>query len=171
MCCILFAVSACVRQPTYAPYPILTSASLSQNVENLSFSNTAGDSIQVTLGFTDGEGGIGPNQLSQDPDYWVLCNHAYDSILMADPFWNVYYYSYHASHISTDSCLTPIETAYVPDNSGSNLSLKGTIQFNLSVSCPPTGNTDTLTYSFFIKDRNGKLSNRIRAASVIVTCQ
>ena len=171
ICCSLFAISGCVKQATYPDYPILTSISVAQTSYSGLFANNNGsDSTLVTLGFTDGEGGIGPASLSSDPDTLVLCNHAYDALAISDPFYNVYYYEYHASHISTDSCLNYIQTAYVPDNAH-NLAIKGTIQIYPSIECPPTGNVDTIYFSCFIKDRNGKVSNRLRTPPIIITCQ
>ena len=171
--CILLSISACVKQTTYPDYPILTSLSVSQTSLNWYFAATSDDSIYVTLNFTDGEGGIGPVPMNSDPDTFPLnsvCNHAYDSLGISDPFYNIYWYKYHASHFSTDSCLYFIQSAYVPDNTH-NPSLRGTIQFAPAVGCPPSGTVDTVIFSCFIKDRNGKISNHLRTPPIIITCQ
>jgi len=171
VCCVLFTMSACVKQTTYEPYPILTAISVAQTSVGWYFATPYDDSLSVTLSFTDGEGGIGPTpQSGSDTTTLVTCNHAYDAAAIADPFYNIYYYTYHASQFSTDSCLDYIYTAYVPDNAN-NLSLKGTIQFYPKIGCPPSGNVDTLIFSCFIKDRNGKVSNRLRTPPIIITCQ
>ena len=170
----MFAIAGCVKQASYPDYPILTSISVSNTNYNEYFANANGnDSVLITVGFTDGEGGIGPVPMNSDPDSFPLnsvCNHAYDSIAISDPFYNIYWFKYHSSHISTDSCLEYKQSAYVPDNAH-NLAIKGTIQFYPSIECPPTGNVDTVYYSCFIKDRNGKISNRLRTPPIIITCQ
>ena len=170
--CSLLVISACVKQPSYPDYPILTSIAVAQNSYSEFFANNNGaDSVLITLSFTDGEGGIGPTpQSGSDTTTLVTCNHAYDATAIADPYYNIYYYTYHASHISTDSCLDYKYTAYVPDNAH-NPSLRGTIQFYPTIECPPTGNVDTVYYSCFIKDRNGKISNRLRTPPIVITCQ
>jgi len=174
VCCVLFAMSACVKQTNYPLYPILTSITVSQTLVNAYFAqNNGSDSLAVTMSFTDGEGGIGPVAMNTDPDSIptsATCNHAYDSLIISDPFYNVYYYEYHASHISTDSCLNSTKTAYIPDNPKS-LSVAGTIQVYPTIECPATGNTDTIIFSFFIKDRAGKVSNHIWTQPIIITCQ
>lgn len=170
LCVVLLALSACVKQASYPLYPILTTVSMSKTSDLLYVVNGGTDSISVTLAFTDGEGGIGPVPTGTDTTNFVVCNHAYDNTLINDAFYNVYWYTYHAPSISTDSCLGQLQSAYVPDNS-QNLSVKGTIQFNVNVSCPPTGTMDTLHYSFFIKDRNGKVSNRVYSPNIYITCQ
>jgi hypothetical protein len=137
--------------------------SVSKTSDLLSIANGGQDTILVTLGFTDGEGGIGPNQGNIDTLSIVPCtNHGYDSVIIADPNYNVFWYTYHAAHISTDSCIGYLSTAYVPDDAKS-LSLSGTIQVYAPVECPPTGNVD--------KDRNGKISNRVRTPPIVITCQ
>ena len=172
VCCVLFTMSACVKQTSYPLYPILTGISVAQTNYSELFANYNGaDSVLVTLNFTDGEGGIGPvPQSASDTTTLVTCNHAYDAAAIADPYYNIYYYTYHASHISTDSCLDYKYTAYVPDNP-KNVSLAGTIQFYPGIECPPTGNVDTIIFSCFIKDRYGKVSNRLRTPPIIITCQ
>jgi hypothetical protein len=145
---------------------------VSKTALNEYFANGNGrDSVHVTIAFTDGEGGIGPVPGGTDNTHFIICDHAYDSIVIADPFYNVFCYEYHASHISTDSCLAvPIQSAYVPD-SPKNPSISGTIEVNAIVECPATGNVDTVSFSYFFKDRAGKVSNRMRTPPIIITCQ
>jgi hypothetical protein len=167
----LLALTACVRQASYPPYPIITSVAVSKTAASEYFANGNGvDSVGLTISFTDGEGGIGPVSLTTDPYTLHLCDHAYDSLSVADPFYNVYWYEYHAQHITTDSCLNYTQTAYVPD-SYKNPAIAGTIEVYPGIECPPTGTVDTIYFSVFFKDRNGKVSNRMRTKPVIVTCQ
>ena len=170
ICCVLFAISACVKQQNYPLYPIITGVTLSKSSDVLSLSGGQ-DTILVTLAFTDGEGGIGPIQGVVDSLPLTPCtNHGFDTTIINDPNYNVFWYTYHASNISTDSCIGYLFTAYVPDNPKA-LSIKGTIQVYAPVECPPTGNVDTIYYSYFIKDRAGKISNRMRTPPIVITCQ
>lgn len=174
MICILLTICGCVRQPSYPPYPIITFQSLSKTTVNLypSQGGSTQDSILLTIGFTDGEGGIGPVPGTPDTATSIVpcTQHSYDASVINNPAYNVFWYEYHAPGISTDSCIDRIASAYVPDNSKYN-SLSGTIQFYPYIACPPVGNTDTIIFSVFIKDRNGKISNRVRTPPIIVTCQ
>ena len=125
----------------------------------------------LTIGFTDGEGGIGPVSGTQDTATSIVpcTQHSYDTNVINNPAYNVFWYEYHASSISTDSCIDRLATAYVPDNPKYN-SLSGLIQFYPTIECPPVGNTDTIVFSVFIKDRDGKISNRVRTPPIVVTC-
>jgi len=171
--CTLLVLSSCVKQATYQPYPIITLQGVSQTAVNLypSQGGPSTDSISITIGFTDGEGGIGPVSGTQDTSTQIVpcTDHAYDASVINNPAYNVFWYEYHASHISTDSCIDRIYTAYVPDNP-KNLSISGTIQIFPDVECPPTGNVDTISYSIFINDRAGKVSNRVRTPPIVITC-
>jgi hypothetical protein len=167
---VLIGLSACVRQTTYPPYPIITFQSNSKNVLNLSPSTGyLRDSVNVTIAFTDGEGGIGPSSGVIIPSSQPCTDHAYDSVIIANPNNNVFFYTYHAPSISTDSCLSAVTTAYVPDNP-KYVSISGTIQFSQTNECPPVGNSDTIILSVFIKDRSGKISNRVRTTPLIINC-
>jgi hypothetical protein len=174
VCCVLFTVAACVKQTNYPLYPILTTITVSRTSASEFFANANGaDSILVTMGFTDGEGGIGPVPTGIDPDSFPLnslCNHAYDSLIIADPFYNVYWYEYHASQFGSDSCLGKLQTAYIADNP-KNKSIGGIIQVYAPIECAPSGNVDTVYFSYFFKDRLGKISNRLRTPSIVITCQ
>ncbi len=129
------------------------------------------DSVLLTVKFTDGEGDIGPLPGTIDTATSIVpCSqHAYDINVINNPAYNVFWYEYHASSISTDSCIDRLATAYVPNNPKYN-AISGTIEFYPVIECPPTGNTDTIVFSVFIKDRAGKLSNRVRTPPIIVTC-
>jgi hypothetical protein len=171
VCFVLFGMSACVQQQNYPAYPIITGVTVSKTSDILSIAAGGQDTILVTLAFTDGEGGIGPNQGVIDSLPLTPCtNHGFDATIINDPNYNVFWYTYHASNISTDSCVGYLQTAYVPDNPKA-LSIKGTIQVYAPVECPPTGNVDTVYYSYFIKDRAGKISNRMRTPPIVITCQ
>jgi len=170
--CISVVLSACVKQQSYPPYPIVTMQGVSRTTDSGYFASGLGtDSIEITLGFTDGEGGIGPVGGNTDTLQPIPCtNHSYDPDIIGDPNWNVFLYSYHAPSISTDSCISFLATAYVPDNP-KDVSIKGTIQIKTSLECPPTGNYDTVYFSCFIKDRAGKVSNRVRTPQIYIFCQ
>lgn len=163
-------MSACVKQQNYPGYPIITGVTVSKTSDILSIAGGQ-DTILVTLAFTDGEGGIGPNQGVIDSLPLTPCtNHGFDTTIINDPNYNVFWYTYHASNISTDSCIGYLQTAYVPNNPKA-LSIKGTIQVYAPVECPPTGNVDTVYYSYFIKDRAGKISNRMHTPKIVIICQ
>ena len=169
-CGFLFTMSACVKQPSYPPYPILTDISVSKTAINL-YPSTGGaslDSVLVTVNFTDGEGGIGPETGTTDTATSVVpCTvHSYDVNVINNPAYNVFWYEYQQG---PDSCIDRLATAYVPNNPKYS-GLSGTIQFYPTIECPPTGNVDTVYFSVFIKDRAGKLSNRLRTPGIIVTC-
>ena len=167
------AMSSCVKQPSYPNYPIVTYQSLSKTNVNLypSQGGASLDSILLTIAFTDGEGGIGPPNGTADTATSIIpcTDHAYDINVINNPAYNVFWYEYHAPSISTDSCIDRLATAYIPDNPKYS-GLAGIIQFYPSIECPPTGNTDTIIFSVFIKDRNGKISNRVRTPPIYVTC-
>jgi hypothetical protein len=171
VCAALLVLSSCAPQQTFPPYPIITGATVSKTTDLLSIAAGGQDTILVTLAFTDGEGGIGPNQGNIDSLPLTPCtDHGFDSVIIADANYNVFWYTYHASNISTDSCIGYLQTSYVPDNP-KVLSLQGTIQVYAPVECPPTGNVDTVYFSYFIKDRSGKISNRVRTPKIVITCQ
>jgi hypothetical protein len=170
VCIALFAMSGCVQQQSFPPYPIITGVTVSKTSDLLPLPSGQ-DTILVTLAFTDGEGGIGPNQGNLDSLPLTPCtNHGFDATIINDANFNVFWYTYHASNISTDSCIGYLQTAYVPDNPKA-VSIKGTIQVYAPVECPPTGTVDTVYYSYFIKDRAGKISNRVRTPQIVITCQ
>jgi hypothetical protein len=169
---LMLVLSACVQQTTYPPYPIIKFSSLSKNtIHLLPAQGYTQDSVALTISFTDGEGGIGPNGIVDTSTSIIPCSvHSYDSSVINNPAYNVFWYEYHASNVSTDSCLDRLATAYIADNPKFS-SISGLIQFFPTIECPPTGNVDTITFSVFIKDRNGKVSNRVRTPPIVVTCQ
>ena len=123
------------------------------------------DSILVTLSFTDGDGDFGPPDGTAATSQDDPSNHANDSAVIADPAYSVYYYSYQQG----DSFLDHKATRFIA-NDGKYKAITGDINVYPVLECPPTGNTDTIYYSFFIKDRAGHLSNRVRSTKVVVNC-
>jgi len=165
---LLIVLSGCVKQsaPNYPPYPIITSVVPDRTHINIQ-PGGYNDSFLVNLSFTDGLGSLEPANTIMDTNTWSPCIHTYDSLLIADPFWNIYYYEYHASHITTDSCLNTFQVANHFLNYP-NYAYNGTIPLAMVVSYPYAGTTDTLVYSFFIKDHAGKISNRVRTVPIII---
>jgi hypothetical protein len=171
VCLLLLLSSSCAKHTTvdYPLYPIVTAVVADKTTINIPLNNGS-DSFLVNLSFTDGLGSVEAANTVSDSIYWIPFNHAYDSVVIADPFYNIYYYVYHASHLSSDSALNVFQTSrqspfYYPD-----YSYHGTIPIAIVVGPPPTGTTDTLIYSFFIKDHAGKISNRVRTQPIIVNC-
>ena len=166
---VLFCVSACVRAPTYPPYPIITMQGVSRTVLNLNPAiGYTVDSVLITIGFTDGEGGIGAiDPGGTDTSSLVPCTvHSNDINIINSPVYNLFWYEYQQG---PDSCIGESYTASLPDNP-KQLSVSGTIQFSQTLECPPVGNIDTIYFSVFLKDRNGKISNRVRTPGIIVNC-
>jgi hypothetical protein len=120
----------------------------------------------VVIHFTDGDGDIGPGQGQTDTNGFINCtDHSLDSGLIANPVYNVYYYFYR----SGDSCLEYVQTPYIDNNAKYN-AISGLIQFYPQVECAPSGGTDTVFFSVFIKDRAGHVSNRVWTPKIVVYC-
>ncbi len=163
---MILGISACVKQPSYSVIPELTAVTMSKTVI---YPNVEYDTIAVSLAFTDGDGDVGINTGGNtDSLAFTPCtDHSFDSTVIADPYYDVFWYEYHARSISTDSCISYAATPLLPYTKG----IKGLILVYPKADCPPTGTMDTVYYSFFIKDRAGHLSNRLRTPPVLVNCQ
>jgi hypothetical protein len=169
---MLLALCGCVQQPSFSIIPAIKLKSLSKTVVTLpSTSGITTDTILVTLSFTDGDGDIGiPDGLIDTTCANCYCtNHGTDAIVMSNTAWDIFYYAYTSGF--TDSCISipGIGTKYIPNNSKYN-ALQGDITFSLQVECGPTGPVDTVSYSFFIKDRAGHFSNRVKSPNIIINC-
>ena len=129
------------------------------------------DTVLVTLSFTDGDGdfGIPDGVIDTTCANCVCTDHSTDQRVITNTAWDIFYYNY-TSGIA-DSCISipGIGTKYIPNNTKYN-ALQGDITFSIGVECPGTGTLDTLSYSFFIKDRAGNVSNRVRSPNIIINC-
>jgi len=169
---MLAALCGCVNQPNYPIIPHIDFKNVSKTVVNLPASaGRTTDTVLFTLSFTDGDGDIGiPDGLIDTTCANCVCtNHSTDNTVIANTAWDVFYYTYTSGF--TDSCISipGIGTKYIPNNSRYN-ALQGDITFSIGVECPGTGTMDTISYSFFIKDRAGHVSNRVRSPNIIVNC-
>ena len=168
----IFALCGCVRQPSFPIIPHIDFKSVSKTLVSLpSGGGKTTDTVQFTISFTDGDGDFGiPDGLVDTTCATCVCtDHSTDSRVVSNTAWDVFYYSY-ASEFP-DSCISipAIGTKYIPV-SGKYSALQGDITFSVSVECPGTGTQDTLAYSFFIKDRAGHVSNRVRSPNIVVNC-
>jgi hypothetical protein len=165
---VLAAMSACVKPPSYPAVPHLTSISVSTTQLNFSLaSGITSDSILLTVGFTAGNGDIGPVAGTTPTAPIDPSNHADDSAVIADPAYDVYWYLYEAG----DSFLDERATPYVASTSSKYPGISGLIDVYPVLECLPAGYSDTVFFSVFIKDRAGLISNRLWSPKIVINCQ
>ena len=162
----IVGLSACVKQPDYPIEPHIEFKSLASNIIYAHPPPATDITDTITLSFTDGDGDFGPPSYQTDSGTVFDCtNHSLDSGIINSPTYNVFWYTYRGG----DSCIDRIYTASIP-NDGKYKAISGDVQFFPKIACSPSGNTDTIFYSIFIKDRAGHISNRVRSTKVVVYC-
>lgn len=158
----LAGMSACVKQVQYPIAPHIDFTSTSKSFLHLAQGHP--DTIQITLSYTDGDGdfGVADGTVHTSPTI-IPADHSQDSVVIADPAYSVYWYKYEGG----DSALDGISTSFIDKHQ----SITGDILLFHTLECPPApAVVDTVFFSYFIKDRAGHLSNRVRSPKIIVNC-
>ena len=158
----LIGISACVKQQEYPVTPHIDFTSTSKSTIHLAQGHP--DSIQIILSYTDGDGDFGvPDGTPHTSPTILPIDHSADSLAIADPAYSVYWYKYEGG----DSALDGIGTSFIDKHQ----SITGDIYLFHTLECPQLPATiDTVYFSYFIKDRAGHLSNRVRSPKIIVNC-
>ena len=155
---LLFVLS-CTKPPDYPDEPVIEFLSMSKNT--MLQSDVFGDSLTVTISFTDGDGDIGQDENTAQ-------------IFILD------------TRFDPPNLEPTISIPLVPEQGAGN-GISGTMTFLLYSKCcflyPPTGPvqtcepiagfpTDTtLVYEMYIIDRAGNESNRITTDPITLLCQ
>jgi hypothetical protein len=160
-------ISSCVQGPPQYPIePNIAFKSVSKDTL------LSGDSLTVTLTFTDGDGDIGTD-LSTSPQFnSPLCDLFSDSSVIKDPYWSLILIDHR------DSCPEARILPFV-EPTGKFDDLSGEIDFYTSLleckiagcSGDPACVEDKLVYTVLIKDRKGHLSNPVVTPPITIRCK
>lgn len=159
----LLAISSCVKPPTYPDEPAIEFVSVSKQVM------TEGDSLQIIISFTDGNGDIGAPDGTQTIDTLPFaCKVPTDNA-------NFYYDPYKTMFIldQRDSCYMGVFKAAYIEPKGKFDDISGEIAIiTPPVACkkfPPQAN-DSVRWEIRIRDRSGNFSNAVFTPYVRINC-
>jgi hypothetical protein len=142
---ILTAFSGCAKEKIVEPAPV----SATPSIKFISIAPGTAikyvDEIKITIEYTDGDGDLGENVSDTKNLY---CTDSRNNVT----------YQFRIPQLA-------------PDNA--NITIKGNLSFNLD----PQGfvddndNTETATYSIYIKDRAGNQSNTVQTTPLVINKQ
>lgn len=153
----VFFIAACVQPPDYPDTPVIFYKSLNKNVIAQGNSNNVADTLAVSFEFEDGDGDIGSDGDSLD-------------VFLTD---------------SRDGFVNKFKLPVIPDQgTGNGISGEVTLfvpnqPFNIcctypdgAQACLPNANfpTDTFSFTIQMRDRDGRLSNKIQTETITILC-
>lgn len=166
--CLFVGVLAqsCGRSNTFPIEPKIEFVSYSKDTVS------QGDSMQIIVSFTDGDGDIGFSEVSSKT--CDVCTLEGDSSCLNHPTWSLFLID------GRDSCLEFFQLPYF-SSSGKNQSLEGEITIDkYNVCCKKTGFTactplsigvmDSSRWYVVLKDRSGHFSNYLSLPTVQIKC-
>lgn len=146
----LLLVVACTKPPEYPDQPVITFKGLNKNAMRQGFADE--DSLRITLGFTDGDGDLGGDNIQ---------------VFMRDT--------------RLDTFAPSFALPRIPDQGRGN-GISGEIYLNQLTTCcifdngqlPCTPSTtqpiDTFRYQIYIVDRAGNKSNIVSTSTIFLDC-
>lgn len=159
----LFAASVglqfCVKPPDYPDEPVLTFSSLSKNFQ-LQSSLDAGDTLRVTLGFTDGDGDLGFDENGRDISVIDTRDGSGDTLSLP-----LVEYQGAGNGISGEIYIQIPPTCCIPPP------INGIPLPPCNPSVAPDFLRDTVVYKIQIRDRAGHVSNALTLPPITLICK
>jgi len=156
---LLTFLAACVSEPDYPDEPYIEYLSISKN------ELTQGDSLLVTISFTDGDGNLKDSDI--EPTCVSNCAFDMDSSCYYDPAFSIFAID------MRDSCYTYLT---LPDlePEGDIKAISGELDIVILPFCKCSGSgcpsTEKTVFQIIIKDASNNYSNVVLTDSITVNC-
>lgn len=160
---VICGTSSCIKPPTYPDIPAIEFVSISRQIA------TEGDSLQIVISFTDGNGDIGAPDGTQTIDTLPFACKvpASNNNFYYDPFKTMFILD------QRDSCYMSVYKAGYIEPKGKFDDISGEmVIITPPIACkkfPPQA-TDSVRWEIRIRDRSGNFSNAVFTPYVRINC-